>query len=529
MLTGCSFLGNKASAKRKKTFKAYNPMTQKHIEPFFFQATKEEIEEAVSKSLKAFKLYKQTSPDKRAEFLNRLATNLANEKEEIINRAMLETALPEQRLTGETLRTVNQIKMFAQYLVEGYYCNAKIDTAIPDRQPVPKPDIRQMLIPVGPVAVFGASNFPLAFSVAGGDTISALAAGCSVVVKAHPSHPGTSELVAKVIIKTIAQCGLPESIFSMVHGIDNEIGEWLVKNENIKAVAFTGSKSGGKALYDIAVRREEPIPVYAEMGSVNPVIIFPEALKTRGEQIVKGLAQSVTLGVGQFCTNPGVVFVLDSENTVTFFENLKGEFKKIKPETMLSDKIAGMYKEKLEEMKKNASLLVEGEKAKADTETKGTAYVFYSVSENWGANKKLQQEVFGPSTIVVIAKDNEDLMQIVENLEGQLTITFHGTDKELEQNKDLIEVAKEKAGRLIFNGYPTGVEVCHSMHHGGPFPATTDSKFTSVGTESIKRFLKPICYQNFPDKLLPKQLKNNNPLNILRFVNGNYTKDKIIL
>ncbi len=525
MLKGVNFIGKLESAIGNKTFKAYNPETQQYTTPLFFQSTKEEIEKAVNLAFKAFEVFKNTLPKEKANFLNLLAENLDNEKEMIVNRAMLETALPKQRLIGEMARTVNQIKMFAQYLEDGHYCNAKIDTAIPDRTPVPKPDIRQMLIPIGPVAVFGASNFPLAFSVAGGDTISALAAGCSVIVKAHPSHPGTSELVAKVILKTIEQCNLPNGIFSMIHGIDNIVGEMLIKNEKIKAVAFTGSRAGGKALFDIASKREEPIPVYAEMGSVNPVVIFPEALKQRGEEIVKGLAQSVTLGVGQFCTNPGVIFVFKSENTTNFFENLKGEFKKIKPGTMLSDKIAKMYKENAEEMKTFASVLAEGERGEKETES--NAYVFYSTLTDFGKNKKLQQEVFGPSTIVVVADSKEDLMKILKNLEGQLTITFHGTDKELEDNKDLIEVAKEKAGRLIFNGYPTGVEVCHSMHHGGPFPATTDSKFTSVGTESIKRFLKPICYQNFPDRLLPDQLKNNNPLNILRLINGTYTKDKI--
>jgi len=525
MLNGYNIIGKKESALGSETFEAYNPLKQSRIKPPFYQATTKEVKEAVELAWSGFESYRNTSPLKRAEFLKLLATLLEEKKATIIARCIEETALPEQRLLGEMTRTVNQIKMFAELLKDGFYCNVKIDTAIPDRTPVPKPDLRQMLIPVGPVAVFGASNFPLAFSVAGGDTISALASGCSVVVKAHPLHPGTSELVAKVILQAVKQLDLSDGVFSMLQGKDNKIGELLVKSEKIKAVAFTGSQTGGKALFDIAVRRDEPIPVYAEMGSVNPVIVLPKALKERGKEIVKGIATSVTLGAGQFCTNPGVIFVLKSNETNLFFENLKGEFKKIKPGTMLSETIAKMYKQKINNMKKHTNVLIAGENTEKTTE--GQSYIFYSEGSKFNNNKTLQQEVFGPSTIIVIAEDKHQLKQMLSNLEGQLTITFHGTNNELQENSSLIDIAKEKAGRLILNGFPTGVEVCHSMHHGGPYPATTDVKSTSVGTESIKRFLKPICFQGFPDSLLPQQLKNSNPLNILRLVNETYTKETI--
>lgn len=525
MLKGCNYLGKEESSKGNVFFKAFNPKKGITLECDFYQASENEIDKATQLSEQSFKILKMKSTSEKANFLGIVSEMLIFEKEKIIERCMEETALPFQRLEGEMGRTVNQIKMFAELLNNGSYCNAKIDTAVNDRLPVRKPDLRQMLIPIGPVAVFGASNFPLAFSVAGGDTISALAAGCPVIVKAHPSHPGTSELVAKVILSAVEKCDFPNGTFSMIHGIDNEISEFLVKSKRIKAVGFTGSFQGGKALFDLAMNREEPIPIYAEMGSVNPIVIFPNRLKEEINEIVEGLANSVVLGVGQFCTNPGLIFLLKSQETEFFLECFKNKISKIKPGTMLSENIACNFRQKINSLESKSHMLAKGEE-KANENQVG-AYLFNTNYKDFINNKELQEEVFGPSTIIVVLENENELETALNNLKGQLTITFQGTNEELKSNSNLIEIAIEKAGRLIINGFPTGVEVCHSMHHGGPYPATTNIKSTSVGTESINRFLKPICFQDFPENLLPPELKNSNPLEILRQVNGEYTGEVI--
>ncbi len=422
------------------------------------------------------------------------------------------------------MRTVNQLKLFASVVREGSWVDARVDTAIPDRQP-PKPDIRQMQIPLGPVGIFGASNFPLAFSVAGGDTASALAAGCPVVVKAHPLHPGTSELVARAILKAVAETDMPDGVFSMVHGISNDVGMAIVNHPEIKAVGFTGSFKGGKALFDAANQRPAPIPVFAEMGSVNPMFILPGAMKERNEIIAKGLVGSVALGVGQFCTNPGVVVTSKSADSAKFLQHLKFYNTEIPAGTMLSDRIKSNFSAGVQNLLEceGVELISSGEISGHGNQT-GTA-IFSSDAKTFRKNRSLSEEVFGPSTLNVSADDKEEMLQLAREMEGHLTATIHGTEEDLKEYAELIKILEQKAGRLIFNGFPTGVEVCHSMVHGGPYPATTASQSTSVGTAAIKRFARPVCYQDFPQAALPDQLKDGNPLKIWRMVNGEMGKE----
>jgi len=404
---------------------------------------------------------------------------------------------------------------------------AIIETAQPDRQPLPKPDTRSLQIPLGPVGVFGASNFPLAFSVAGGDTASALAAGCPVVAKAHPAHPATSQLVADAIIRAAAATGMPAGVFSLIHGPSVEVGMTLVQHPLIKAIGFTGSFRGGKAIFDAAVRRPEPIPVYAEMGSTNPVFILPRALQQRQEALAQGLVNSITLGVGQFCTNPGLVISLASDQTNTFV-NIAGEIlAAVQPGTMLTPGIKTAYDQGLQKLSNVNNVQVIARGPASDASCAGSAHLLKTDAETFVANPELSEEVFGPSSVVITADSKEQLLEIAHNLHGHLTATIHGTPEDLEEYTELIRLLERKVGRLLLNGYPTGVEVGHAMVHGGPYPATTDARSTSVGTTAIYRFVRPICYQDFPQQLLPEALKNDNPSNIWRKVNGSFTKEKI--
>ena len=417
---------------------------------------------------------------------------------------------------------INQLKLFAELLKEGSWVDARIETAEPERKPLPKPDIRSMKKALGPVGIFGASNFPLAFSVAGGDTASALAAGCTVVVKAHPAHPGTCEMIGTAITNAVKKTGMPDGVFSMLHGRSAEVGMAIVKHPFIKAIGFTGSFIGGKAIFNAAVQRPEPIPVYAEMGSTNPVFILPGAMKERKEEISKGLTASVTLGVGQFCTNPGLVFYENSGDAEEFQKITAAYFADVTSSTMLTEGITNAYKNGIENIRKNNSIKVLAAGKSGAASCEGTAYLLQTDAMRFLSNHKLEEEIFGPSTLTVKADNKTELIKAAENLKGHLTATLHANKEDLENYKELVEILERKAGRLIINGYPTGVEVCHSMVHGGPFPATTDSKTTSVGTLAINRFTRPVCYQNFPDELLPDELKNNNPLGILRMVNGKF-------
>jgi NADP-dependent aldehyde dehydrogenase len=523
-LTGKNFIGNDNSAKGNINFNAVNPATRSELDTSFYEATSEEVDQAAQKAEKAFKIYRNKSGEEKAVFLETIADEILTLGDELINRCMAETGLPEARITGERGRTMNQLKLFAALLRECSWLDARIDLAQPDRQPLPKPDVRSMQIALGPVGVFGASNFPLAFSVAGGDSASALAAGCPIVVKAHPAHPGTCELVGTAIVNAIQKTGMPDGTFSLVHGISVDVGMAIVKNPLIKAIGFTGSFRGGKALFEIASQRPEPIPVYAEMGSTNPVFILPGALKEKKVEIAKGLSASVTLGVGQFCTNPGLVFLENSEEVDSFNKVAIQSFEETASGVMLTSAIQEAYDKGAAKLasQNGVEMLAKG---KINGEGfQGQSALMQTSAKNFMTNNKFEEEVFGPSTLTVTAEEKSELLTIAENLNGHLTTTLWANDEDLINYRELIDILERKAGRLIINGFPTGVEVCHSMIHGGPFPATTESRSTSVGTTAIRRFTRPVCYQNFPDSLLPNELKNDNPLKIWRLVDGEFKK-----
>lgn len=506
-------------------FYGENPATGEKLEPAFYEATEKEINKAIEKASEAFQTYRNASGKEKAIFLDNIAEEITALGDELIKRCMEETGLPEARLTGERGRTVGQLKLFAALLREGSWVDARIDTAEPDRKPLPKVDIRSMQRALGPVAVFGASNFPLAFSVAGGDTVSALAAGCPVVFKAHPAHPGVCELVGLAIQGAVRKSNMPEGTFSMVNGKSTQVGMALVRHPSITAIGFTGSYRGGKALFDEANKRPVPIPVYAEMGSTNPVFILPDALRQRKEKIAQDLAAAVTLGVGQFCTNPGLVFLPDSDDASKFKDVLSSNFRGINAGVMLTSAIQGSFQKGIEKLTavKGVETLALGQSEGLGS--RGTAHLLHASIDSFLEDHTLEEEVFGPSTLTITANKKAELIQAAKKLGGHITATLHGTDKDLEEYADLISLLEQKAGRLIINGYPTGVEVCHSMVHGGPFPATTDSRTTSVGTGAITRFTRPVCYQNFPDALLPAELKEGNPLVIWRLVNGERQKN----
>ena len=526
---GRQFIADTLSANGTETFVAFNPANGQPLEPRFHEATREEIDRALQAADAAFETYRGLSPEDIARFLEAIADAILDLGDDLLERAHQETGLPMGRLTGERGRTVNQARRFAQVVREGSWVDARIDQANPDRTPIPKPDVRRMLIPLGPVVVFGASNFPLAFSVAGGDTVSALAAGCPVVVKAHPAHPGTCEWVATAIRNAVTVCDLPEGVFSMVHGAGHAVGTTLTEHPLTTAVAFTGSLRGGRALFDAAARRAVPIPVFAEMGSVNPVFVLPEALAERGEAIAAGYVGSVNLGVGQFCTNPGLLVGMDSPALNAFMTAAAERVRDTAPATMLHDGIRQAYNAGVERVRgvtgvANAATSV----AEPDAgQTQAASVLFKTDAETFLAEDQLSEEVFGPASIVIVADTVDDLERIARTLDGHLTATVHATETDLVNHEGLLRILERKVGRIVHNGFPTGVEVCASMHHGGPYPATTDSRFTSVGTAAILRFARPICYQNIPDTALPPALRNANPLGLWRLVDNQLTRDAL--
>ena len=485
----------------------------------FKDATINEIDVLMQQAWTAFHVYRKMSLKQRADFMRTIAIELEACGDELIQTAMRETNLPEARLRNERGRTIFQLNQYADACERGEWLEARIDTAIPDKN-LPKPDIRKMLVPLGPIIVFGSSNFPFAYSTAGGDTACAFAAGCPVIIKAHPAHPQTSEIVGSVILKAADKCKMPKGIFTHVYGASFEVGKSLVMHPLTKAVGFTGSFIGGKQLFDWASQRKEPIPVFSEMGSINPVFLLPEKLKTSSADIAKMYAGSITLGVGQFCTNPGLIIGIESDDLKSFIHDLGKAIQQIAPGPMLHSGIVKAYKEK-----KGNALLQEDVRLVAESET--------SVNENEGLptiatasgqaflnNPVLHQEVFGPYSIVIRCKDMNEMIEVAKHTEGQLTATLMASENDIKNNDELIEAVKNICGRFILNGVPTGVEVCLSMHHGGPFPATTDSRFTSVGADGIKRFARPIAFQNWPNELLPDELKDENPLGIWRTVNN---------
>ncbi len=510
-----------------ETFYAINPATNEQLDGAFANSTIEQVDEAVQKATAAFDVYRRKDKDSIADFLDQIAAEILNVGDALLERCHLETGLPLGRLQGERGRTMNQLKLFATVVREGSWVDARIDTAIPDRSPIPKPDIRHMLLPLGPVAVFGASNFPLAFSAAGGDTASALAAGCPVVVKGHKAHPGTAQLVAAAIKKAIEICEMPAGTFSLLHGNSREVGETLVKHPGIKAVGFTGSYGGGKALFGYANARPEPIPVFAEMGSTNPVFILPGALEDKGEEIASGMAGSITLGVGQFCTNPGLSFVQKSEGATKFYHQLNHKISEAPSGVMLTPAMKKAYDKGIQRTLDIDNIEQFAVGLREDSPNAASPRIFKTSIENFMEHDDLSEENFGPSSVLVEARTKEQLLRAARNLEGHLTATVHGTEEDFSEYTELFAVLEKRVGRIVVNGYPTGVEVCHAMVHGGPYPATTAPQSTSVGTNAIKRFVRPVCYQNYPDSLLPKALKDDNSWGIWRLVDGESTKSKI--
>ena len=487
----------------------------------------EEIQSVMQQAWQAFHVYRKLSLKQRAAFMREIAKEIELSGDELIQTAMQETNLPEARLRGERARTIFQLNSYADFCENGQWLDARIDTPIPGKTP-PKPDIRKILIPLGPVVVFGASNFPFAYSTAGGDTACAFAAGCPVIVKAHPAHAKTSEMVATAIMKAVANSYLPKGVFAHVHGADISVGEALVKHPYTKAVGFTGSFTGGKQLFDWGNQRKEPIPVFAEMGSVNPVFLLPEKIKTDAVEIAKQYAASITLGAGQFCTNPGIIIGIDNDDLNTFMDALSGEIKLITPALMLH---AGIYKNYVEKRATALSQPDVNQVAVADNEAafmEATATIASTTAEIFMQNPLLHQEVFGPYSIIIRCSDITEMKEVAINLEGQLTATLMATENDIINNNDLVEAVKNLCGRMLLNSVPTGVEVCLAMQHGGPFPATTDSRFTSVGADGIKRFARPIAFQNWPDSLLPDELKNDNPLNIWRTVDNKPSTDNLV-
>ena len=528
-LHGRNIIGGAQSVEGSETFQAVNPATGETLPGGFHSATEAEVARAARAASEATEMLAGLAKEARGGLLRRMAAEILSLGDELIERCNAETGLPAGRLESERGRTVNQLRMFADLVDEGSWVDARIDTAVPGRTPIPKPDIRRLLVPIGPVAVFCASNFPLAFSVAGGDTASAIAAGNAVIVKAHSSHPGTAELVGTALSRAVEAEGLAPGLFSLLHGPGRTIGISLVTHSEVKAAGFTGSKAGGRALFDAAASRLDPIPVYAELGSTNPVFVLPGALRARGAEIAEGLKNSTTLGVGQFCTNPGLVFGVGSAELDSFVDAAGRLFAATQPATMLNQRIRSAYEEGVGRLRETDGVSVAGESEPAadTTGNEGAAVIFRTDCGTFQQNLILREEVFGPATVVVQGESADELMRIVEGMEGHLAATIHGTEEDLLEHSSLIALLRRKAGRLIFNGFPTGVEVCPSMTHGGPYPATTDVHFTSVGTAAIYRFARPVSYQGFPDAAQPAELQNANPLGIWRTVNGSLTREAV--
>lgn len=525
-LEGLSLIGYARVKPSGAPTPAVNPASGASLEPAYFWATPQDVDRAASLAAQAFAEYSRWPSKRRATLLLRIAELFEANSPAIIERANLETALPPVRLQREAERTCSQLRLFASLIEAGWWLGARIDHGDPNRKPLPKPDVRSMLVPLGPVVVFSSSNFPLAFSVAGGDTASALAAGCPVLVKPHQGHLGTSELVGLVLLQAARENGAPEGIFSLLYGPGRDVGLALVKHPSIKAVGFTGSRSGGRALMDAAAARPEPIPVYAEMGSVNPVFFLPGALEQSSETPAQALHASVTLGFGQFCTNPGLVFVLSGPATQLFLQKLESLMAATPAGTMLNASICSEYNAGMEKFLNVPGVRLATQPARSSsssadgTGTEARAALFVTDVETFLNNRTLMDEIFGPSTLVVQCSSRSEMLAAAEKLEGQLTATVHGTSNDLAANQDLLTILQKKAGRLVCNGFPTGVEVCHAMTHGGPYPATADGRSTSVGTRAIERFIRPVCFQDFPDAALPDELKESNPLGLWRLVDG---------
>ena len=506
---------------------AVNPATGETLAPAFAHATDAEVDAALRAAQRAFVVMRGLSVERRIQLLEAIAAQIMALGDELLQRAQLETGLPPARLTGERARTCNQLKHFADVLREGSWTNAVIDTAEPQRQPLPKPDVRRVARPIGPVVVFGAGNFPFAYGACGGDTASALAAGNPVVVKAHERHPGVNEMFAHAVLAALKECNLPAEIFGLVQGPGATVGQALVQHPATQAVGFTGSKRAGRALFDLAAARPVPIPVFAEMGSLNPLVILPGAIAERGEAIAAGLAQSITAGAGQFCTKPGLVFVIGNAAAENFVAQLAKQMASVPATTMLADTMQKNFCAATFVFQK-----ISGVKTVLTNAPSGFAamppQLFAVDSATWRAHGELHEEAFGPGAVVVRCRDVADLRETLALTGGNLTATLQtGATDSATDVRELAQLLESHAGRVVFNGFPTGVEVCHAMVHGGPYPATSAPATTSVGALAIQRFVRPVCFQNAPDALLPVELQNANPRGIWRTVNGQWTKNPV--
>ena len=523
-VNGHNIIGGAYSAGGSVKLQSVDATTGETLPYEFVEATEQEVDAAAKAAAAAYPAYRSLPASRRAEFLDAIADELDALGEDFIAIVCRETALPSGRIQGERGRTSGQMRVFAQVLRRGDFLGARIDRALPDRQPLPRPDIRQYRIGLGPVAVFGASNFPLAFSTAGGDTASALAAGCPVVFKAHPGHMTTTALVGAALLRAAEKTGMPKGVFNMIYG--GIVGAALVKHPAIQAVGFTGSLRGGRALCDMAAARPQPIPVFAEMSSINPVILLPEALKARGEKVAGELAASVVLGAGQFCTNPGLVLGIRSPEFSAFLHSLTAKMAEQPPQTLLNAGGLEGYGKGIAALAAHPGITHLAGAAQEGKQARPQLFKA-DVSLLLEGDERLQEEVFGPTTIVVEVADRAELLEAIKGLHGQLTATLITEPGDLAGSEELFALLEQKVGRVLFNGYPTGVEVCDAMVHGGPYPATSDARGTSVGTLAIDRFLRPVCYQNCPDALLPDALKNANPLGIARLVDGASSRDAL--
>ncbi|HNC24404.1 MAG TPA: aldehyde dehydrogenase (NADP(+)) [Opitutaceae bacterium] len=534
-LRGLSLIGAETGVAGGATFQGFDPGRQAPLAPVFQSASPAELERAVQLAAEAAPVWAGLNGAARNRFLRLVADKLDQNVTELAARAAQETGLPVARCTGEVARTSGQLRLYGAAAETGDWLDARIETAQPDRKPLPKPDHRSMLRPLGPVVVFGSSNFPFAYSVAGGDTASAWAAGCPVIVKAHPAHPGTGELVGQLVVAAVKELGLPPGTFSLLFDAGFTVGQTLVKHPAVKAVGFTGSLRGGRALVDLAASRPEPIPVYAEMGSTNPVFILPGALAERSAAIVDGLHGSATQGVGQFCTNPGLVILERSAAAEQFVRALGAKLATTEAGPMLTPGIAGAFRQNVGVRAKQPGVgqLVGGEAgdpARIATLPPCAAQPVWFETEaaTFLANHGLSEEIFGPSAVVVWCRDRAELLNVARHLEGSLTASLHAGGTEVAAQTELVDILAQRAGRLILNGYPTGLEVSHAIVHGGPYPATSDGgRSTSVGTRALLRWARLICYQNFADELLPPELRNANPLGICRLVNGQTTRNAV--
>ncbi|MFC0386894.1 aldehyde dehydrogenase (NADP(+)) [Muricoccus vinaceus] len=524
-ITGEMLLGATALRGTDKPIRAVEAATGEPMEPAFGGGTAADVERACALAWAAFDTYRETAPEARAAFLEACAQAILDTGDELITRAMAESGLPRGRLEGERGRTVGQLRLFASELRDGGWTGARIDPALPDRKPLPRPDLRLRQIALGPVAVFGASNFPLAFSVGGGDTASALAAGCPVVVKAHSAHPGTSELVGRAIQSAVRSCGLPEGVFSMLFGSGQVVGQGLVADPRIKAVGFTGSRAGGTALMKTAAGRPEPIPVYAEMSSINPVFLLPKAMASRAAAMGRGFVGSLTLGAGQFCTNPGLVMALDGPDLDNFLASATEALGGAPAQTMLTPGILKAYQTGVAHLAGNNRVRKVASGQLATAGTQGEAALFETTAAHFMEDPALAEEVFGAASLVIRCPDVETMLRLAEGLEGQLTATIQMDEGDLEAARLLLPVLERRVGRILVNGYPTGVEVSHAMVHGGPYPSTSDGRSTSVGSLAIARFLRPVCYQDMPEALLPAALRDGNPMGLWRRIDGVLGKD----